>query len=199
MSLIPTLRKVLAAPHPAPAELLTGDAAEQFMKDGRIVPAAVLMAIVDRPRPTLLLTKRTETLKRHAGQISFPGGRIDPGDASEVAAALREAEEEVGLLPDKVDILGTLDPYMTITGFQVTPIVGVIPPDLDLTPHAAEVARVFEAPLDVMLAPANHIRQRIEFQGRERFYYEIDWDEERVWGATAAMIVNLGRRLAHTL
>src|SRR3546814_3530849 len=102
------------------------------------------MAIVEHPRPTLILTRRTDTLRRHAGQVAFPGGRVDPEDSGIVAAALREADEEVGLPPDKVDVIGVLEPYQTVTGFRVTPVVGVVPPGLELVPHAAEVARVFE-------------------------------------------------------
>ncbi len=197
LSLIDEIRHVLAIAHPAPAELLSGDVVDDASDEGHIVAAAVLMAIVDRPRPTLLLTKRTDTLRRHPGQVAFPGGRIDAEDDGVVSAALREAWEEVGLPPDKVDVIGMFEPYLTITGFHVTPVVAVIPPDLVLVPHAAEVASVFEAPLDIMLEPANHIEQAVEWQGHDRHYYEIDWDGERVWGATAGMIVNLGRRLAY--
>lgn len=197
MKLIDEIRRSLSGPLPAEALLLPGDTLDDEREEAKIVPAAVLMAIVARPRPTLLLTRRTETLSRHAGQVAFPGGRVDPGDAGPVAAALREAEEEVGLAPHLVDVLGLGDPYRTTSGFHITPVIGVIPPDLDLRPHEAEVALVFEAPLDVMLEPANHIEQAVEWQGQNRHFFEIDWDGERVWGATAAMIVNLGRRLAY--
>jgi 8-oxo-dGTP pyrophosphatase MutT (NUDIX family) len=197
MSLIDQIRHVLGAPHPHPAELLNGDFFDADSDGAQVVPAAVLMTIIARPRPTFLLTRRTTTLRRHAGQVSFPGGRIDPEDKGEISAALREAQEEIGLSPDHVDVIGVLEPYRTVTGFHITPVVGVIPPDLPLVPHAAEVALVFEAPLDVMLEPANHIQQAVEWQGRDRHYYEISWDGERIWGATAAMIVNLGRRLAY--
>lgn len=197
MSLIQQIRHVLQMPHPQPAELLAGDFPDSLPTGGRIVAAAVLMAIVEHPRPTLILTRRTDTLRRHAGQVAFPGGRVDPEDSGIVAAALREADEEVGLPPGKVDVIGVLEPYQTVTGFHVTPVVGVVPPGLELVPHAAEVARVFEVPLDVMLEPANHIEQAVEWQGHDRHYYEIGWDGERIWGATAGMIVNLGRRLAY--
>ncbi len=128
--------------------------------------------------------------------MPFPGGRLDPEDAGPVAAALREAEEEIGLPREAVDVLGTTDIYHTGTGFAVTPVVGIVPPGLVLTPHDAEVAAVFEVPLDFALNVANQIERTGEFRGRERHYYEILWGDWRIWGATAAMIVNLGRRLA---
>lgn len=196
MTLIERIRHVLTLPHPSSIESIGGDAIGLGSNDP-FVPAAVLMAIVDRPEPTLLLTVRPDTLRQHAGQVAFPGGRVDPGDDGAVAAALREAWEEVRLPPSEVDVIGTLEHYQTITGFHVTPVVAVIPPDLPLAAQVAEVSKMFEAPLHVMLEPANHIEQAIEWQGRDRHYYEIDWDGERVWGATAGMIVNLARRLAY--
>ena len=156
--------------------------------------AAVLIAITDRDEPGLILTVRRENLRTHAGQVAFPGGRLDP-DEDAVSAALREAHEEVLLEPKSVDLVGTLDPYRTITGYIVTAVVGVIPPDLPLAPHEHEVADVFEAPLAFVLDPANQKRVSALFQGRERHYYEILWNGRRIWGATAAMIVNLSRRL----
>src|SRR3546814_21082401 len=108
------------------------------------MPAAVLVPVTDRAEPGVILTQRTKTLSRHPGQIAFPGGRVDPGDADVTAAALREAEEEIGLPPARVTVIGAADRYRTITGFEVTPIVGVVPPDLVLTPHEAGVAEVFE-------------------------------------------------------
>lgn len=160
--------------------------------------AAVLIPVIARPELTVLLTQRTESLSTHAGQIAFPGGRVDEADASVVDAALREAEEEIGLERARVEIIGTADPYLTITGFEVIPVLGIVPPDLALTPHPGEVAAVFEAPFRHLLDPAHqHIRTAM-FRGRERTYYEIDWHEQRIWGATAAMIVNLSRRLALT-
>ena len=162
----------------------------------RLVPAAVLVPLVERESGlTVLLTQRAETLKDHAGQISFPGGRIDPGDDGPIAAALREAQEEIGLPPDSVEIIGLADVYRTITGFEVTPVVGIVPPDLPLSPHPGEVAALFEAPLHYLLDPAHqHVRSAL-WRGRERHYYEIDYEGRRIWGATAAMIVNLSRRL----
>ena len=156
--------------------------------------AAVMIAVTERPEPGVILTVRREHMRTHAGQIAFPGGRQDPGEAA-VAAALREAQEEILLDPAEVDVIGEIEPYRTVTGYIVTPVVGVIPPDLPLEPHEHEVADWFEAPLDFLLDPANQQRRSALFQGVERHYYEIVWNERRIWGATAAMIVNLSRRL----
>jgi len=173
-------------------ELLLGDMIEQDHDQG--TPAAVLVAITDRPDPGVILTVRREHLRTHAGQVAFPGGRIDAGEDA-VAAALREAHEEILLDPALVEVVGTADAYRTVTDFLVTPVLGVIPPDLPLEPHEHEVADWFEAPLDFILDPRNQQRRSALFQGRERHYYEIDWNGRRIWGATAAMIVNLSRRL----
>ena len=162
--------------------------------EGSLKPAAVLVPVTDRARPGVILTQRTETLRSHAGQIAFPGGRLDPGEDA-VAAALREADEEIALPPAAVTVVGEADRYRTVSGYTVTPVVGVVPPDLALRPSEAEVASVFEVPLDFLLDTANHVEARTQWQGRERRYYEIMWDDRRIWGATAAMIVNLARRL----
>lgn len=156
--------------------------------------AAVLMAITDSADPGMILTVRRDDMRIHAGQVAFPGGRVDDGEAV-IAAALREANEELGLDPGSVAIIGTLDPYRTITGYEIVPVLGVIPPDPALEPHEHEVADWFEAPLDFLLDPANHQRRATLFQGRDRHYYEINWNGRKIWGATAAMIVNLSLRL----
>ena len=195
MSLATRLRQALELGHRRSPELLAGDVLDDEAAGGEITPAAVLVAIVNRPDPTVILTLRPETMRRHPGQISFPGGRIDPGDDGPIAAALREAEEEIGLPPGAVEIIGIADVYRTITGFEVTPVVGIVPPDLPLSPHPGEVAAMFEAPLHYLLDPAHqHVRAAI-WRGQERHYYEIDYEGRRIWGATAAMIVNLSRRL----
>ena len=194
MTLAERLRAALAADH-APV-LLSGDLRDVTAdSDGVPTPAAVLVAVTDRSSPGVILTQRTDSLRRHAGQIAFPGGRIDPGDADATAAALREACEEIGLAPAAVELIGEADRYRTITGFEVQPVVGVIAPDLVFTPQPAEVAAVFEVPLDFVLDPANHVETSVEWQGRDRHYYEIAWRDYRIWGATAAMLVNLSRRL----
>ena len=190
MSLADRLRDALAAPSGhAPLE---GDLPEQ--RANANVPAAVLMAVTDRPEPGLILTIRREHLRTHAGQIAFPGGRLDPGEDA-LAAALREAQEELLLDPGVVDPVGQIDQYRTVTGFVVTPVLGVVPPDLPLEPHEHEVADWFEAPLGFVLDPRNQHERSALFQQRMRHYYEINWKEHRIWGVTAAIIVNLSRRL----
>jgi 8-oxo-dGTP pyrophosphatase MutT (NUDIX family) len=180
---------LLSEPAEPPVE---GDLPE--LRNRAAIPAAVLIAITDRSEPGVILTVRREHMRTHAGQVAFPGGRVEQGE-DPAGAALREAYEEIGLGPDEVDVMGTLDPYRTVTGYVVTPVVGVIPPDLPLYPHEHEVADWFEAPLAHLLDPANQKRQGALFQGIERHYYEIMWNGRRIWGATAAIIVNLSRRL----
>jgi len=193
VTLAERLRASLAANDHSPV-LLPGDSVAQY-DAGAPAPAAVLVAITDRPEPGVILTQRTDTLRRHAGQVAFPGGRIDPDDEDAAAAALREAEEEIALPRDAVELIGPADRYLTVTGFDVTPVIGVIAPDLAYRPNEAEVADVFEVPLGFILDPANQVRASAEWQGRTRSYYEINWRNRRIWGATAAMIVNLSRRL----
>jgi len=194
VSLADRLRAALTASDHTPL-LLPGDQRVPPFDTGDPADAAVLVAITDRPEPGVILTQRTDTLRRHAGQVAFPGGRIDPEDANAAAAALREAEEEIALPRDAVELVGPTDLYLTVTGFSVTPVIGVIAPDLDYRPNEAEVADVFEVPLAYVLDPANQIEAQAEWQGRTRTYYEIVWRDRRIWGATAAMIVNLSRRL----
>lgn len=196
MSLASRLREALDLGHSRSPILLEGDPLDPMMPENRpVTAAAVLVPIVDRSEPTVILTLRPETMRKHAGQISFPGGRIDPGDEGPVEAALREAEEEIALPRSAVEIVGVADRYRTITGFEVTPVLGVIPPDLPLTAHEPEVAAIFEAPLHYLLKPEHHVVRTALWHGHERSYYEINWQGRRIWGATAAMIVNLSRRL----
>jgi len=184
------LRQSLAiSPREAPLE---GDLPE--LRAQAEVDAAVLIAVTDRPDPGVILTVRREHLRTHAGQVAFPGGRVDPGEDA-VAAALREAREEILLDPDAVEVIGAIESYRTVTGYVVTPVIGVIAPDLALEPHEHEVADWFEAPLDFLLDPANQRRASALFAGQTRHYYEIVWNDRRIWGATAAMLVNLSRRL----
>lgn len=193
MTLAKRLREALELGRSRSPILLAGDAPDIAPDEG--TPAAVLVPIVDRPSPTAILTVRTDALRKHAGQIAFPGGRIDPEDDGPVAAALREADEEIGLPREAVEIVGLADRYRTVTGYEVTPVIGVVSPELSLQPHPGEVAAVFEAPLYYLLDPRNQAVRTAEWQGRERRYYEILWEDRRIWGATAAMIVNLSRRL----
>lgn len=196
MTLADKLRHALARGHAEAPILLTGDNRDDLVGTGEVlVPAAVLIAVTDRADPGVILIQRPETMRRHPGQIAFPGGRIDLGDEDAIEAALREAEEEIALPPDVVTVIGTIDRYRTITGYQVTPVIGVIPPDLPLVANETEVTEWFEVPLSFLLEPANHIEQAVEWQGRERHYYEITFGDRRIWGATAAMIVNLTRRM----
>jgi 8-oxo-dGTP pyrophosphatase MutT (NUDIX family) len=162
---------------------------------GALMPAAVLVPIVCRDSPGLILTQRTDRLTHHGGQIAFPGGRIEPGDTDAIAAAAREAYEEIGLEPDAIEPLGFLDRYATITGFDVTPVLALVDPDARLVPDPGEVADVFEVPLDWVLDPANQERRAREFLGRTRHYHAIEFEQREIWGATAAMIVNLAERL----
>ncbi len=196
MSLARSLREALDLGQSRSPILLEGDPLDPIMpKDAPVTPAAVLVPIVDRSEPSVILTLRPETMRKHAGQISFPGGRIDPSDEGPVDAALREAEEEIALPRSAVEIVGVADRYRTITGFEVTPVLGVIPPDLPLAAHEQEVAAIFEVPLHYLLKPEHHVVRTVMWRGRERCYYEINWQGRRIWGATAAMIVNLSRRL----
>lgn len=189
-SLADRLRSALSAPPSEPP--LEADLPE--LRAHATKPAAVLIAITDAPTPGVLLTVRREHLRTHAGQIAFPGGRVE-ADEEPSAAALREAHEEILLEPTAVDVVGPLEPYRTVTGYLITPLIGVVPPNLPLKAHEHEVAELFEAPLDFLLDPANLRRESALLQGRERHYYQIDWNGRRIWGATAAMIVNLSRRL----
>ena len=155
-------------------------------------PAAVLVPLVERePELTVLLTERTAHLASHAGQISFPGGGVEPEDRDEIAAALRETHEEIGLPPDRIDVIGRLDTYVTRTGFQVEPVVGLVRPPFTVRPDANEVADVFEVPLSVILDPDHPKRHSRMFQGRERYFYVYPFEDRYIWGATAGMLLNL--------
>lgn len=163
--------------------------------------AAVLVAIVQREQPTVLLTERTAHLSNHSGQVAFPGGKVDPGDADAAAAALREADEEVGLESDRVEVLGTLPVYATGTAFLVTPVVALVAPEGELRPNPYEVAEIFEVPLAFLLDPANHRRHALDVGGVRREWFSMPYtdpatgDVRFIWGATAGMLRNLYRFL----
>jgi len=159
---------------------------------GRFAPAAVLVPLVRRKEGlTVLLTQRTDHLPKHAGQVSFPGGKSEPHDASAVETALRETEEEVGLDRRLVEVVGQLDVYETRSGFEVTPVVGLVDPGFSLKPDPYEVADVFEVPLSFILDPANHRRDSRELEGLTRVFYVLPYPNRYIWGATAGILVNL--------
>ena len=161
-----------------------------------LTPAAVLFPIVVRDAGhTVMLTQRTAHLRDHAGQISFPGGRVEADDLSPTHTALRETEEEVGLSRERVEVLGFLPEYRTGTGFRVTPVVGLVHPPFDLQPDPFEVAEVFEVPLAFLLDPANHQRHEMHYRGALRQYFAIPYGDYFIWGATAGMIRSLSQRL----
>ena len=157
--------------------------------------AAVLIPVIAHGEPTVLFTQRTTHLKSHAGQVSFPGGRCEPGDASVEFTALREAAEEIGLAADRVEILARLPDYRTRTGFRVSPIVGLATPPLELAPDPREVEAVFEVPLAFLLDPRNRQRRTREFQGLTVGFYVFEYQDRVIWGATAGILVNLYKML----
>jgi 8-oxo-dGTP pyrophosphatase MutT (NUDIX family) len=158
-------------------------------------PAAVLVPIVAHEEPTVLLTQRSKTLSTHAGQVAFPGGRIDPGDASPLAAALREADEEIGLPARYATPLGYLDSYLSGTGFRIVPVVALIEPGFTLTINPSEVDEVFEVPLSFLMARENHESRSGMWKGIERHFYAMPFEKRNIWGATAGMIRNLYEKL----
>lgn len=194
MTLEERLRAAIDAP--SPEEPAQDDMDRHEKRSG--TAAAVLVPIIPRISPTLLLTVRAGDMRTHPGQVAFPGGRIDPGESA-VEAAMREAEEELGIPEAAIRILGSIDAYWTGSDFRVTPIVALVQPDLDLRPQPSEVEEWFEAPLDRLVDPAHHHRGSIEWKGRSRHYWQIDFEGRNIWGATAGMIVNLSKRLRHAL
>ena len=161
----------------------------------RFRSAAVLIAFTERAEgPGILLLHRPSNMRSHPGQIALPGGGIDPGETP-TEAALRESWEELGIHQHDVRVVGTGDVYHTHSGFEITPVLGVVPADIEINPNPTEVAQWFEAPAGFLLDPASHKQQWIDREGALRAYYEISWQEHRIWGITAAIIVNLSRRL----
>ena len=197
-----TVRRRLSTPRPSArrsdADLINPEARRlELAALGRTLkPAAVLVPLVDRPEGmTVLLTQRSPNLTDHAGQISFPGGRIDPCDTDATTCALREAREEVGLEPGRVEIVGRLDTYVVRTGFEITPVVGLLDPPGVLKPDPIEVVEVFEVPLSFFLDPGNVRKEPREFKGRLSHFYVWPYPGYYIWGATAGMLVNLSEVL----
>jgi 8-oxo-dGTP pyrophosphatase MutT (NUDIX family) len=160
-----------------------------------IRPAAVLVPVVDRAEPTVLLTQRAIHLPQHPGQISFPGGKIEPSDETPLAAALREAEEEVGLDASVVDPIGYLDLYMTTQGFRIVPLLARIAPDYRLTLNPSEVDEAFEVPLQFLMEPGNHQKHSRDWEGIKRYYFEIPFEHRKIWGVTAGILRNLYEKI----
>lgn len=185
--------EIIAALDPARA-VSTED--ERHLQPGRDYrDAAVLIPITDRPEPGVILTQRPLWLRSHAGQVAFPGGKIDPEDENPIAAALREAEEELSLPREQVTILGATDVYTSGSGYHITPVVGVIAPDLPLVANPQEVEDWFEVPLHFLIDPANLEKRAAIWQGQNRHYYDMHWNGRRIWGVTAGIIANLARRI----
>jgi 8-oxo-dGTP pyrophosphatase MutT (NUDIX family) len=162
-----------------------------------VTPASVLVPIVTHAGGlTVLFTQRTAQLRAHSGQVSFPGGRAEPGDASPESTALRETQEEIGLAPERVEVIARMPEYLTRTGYRVTPVIGLVAPPLGLAPDSREVAEAFEVPLAFLLDSSNHKRETRELAGKQVGFWVMQYGERRIWGATAGMLVNLYRMLA---
>jgi 8-oxo-dGTP pyrophosphatase MutT (NUDIX family) len=191
------LRRRFAAAAP-PAASIYGDEGPR-PDPATLRPAAVLVPVVARrPELTVLFTRRAAHLKEHSGQVSFPGGRVHAEDASPEATALREAREEIGLEPARVELLGRMSEYCTRTGFRITPVIGIVMPPLELRPDANEVEEIFEVPLAFLLDPANRRRESREWQGELRWFFSMPYERHYIWGATAGMLVNLANHLVRS-
>jgi 8-oxo-dGTP pyrophosphatase MutT (NUDIX family) len=190
---LPELRRRLSRRSPPEFSVYGDDGAG---REGATVAAVLIPVVAYAEGLTVLFTQRTTHLKSHSGQVSFPGGRAEPGDASAEFTALREAEEEIGLAAERVEILARLPDYHTRTGFRVTPVIGLVQPPLELAPDPREVEEIFEVPLDFLLEPANQQRRTREFQGQSVGFYVFEYHNRTIWGATAGMLVNLYRMLA---
>lgn len=160
----------------------------------RFTPASVLVCVTESEAPGMLLLHRPSNMRAHPGQVAFPGGKRDPGENA-VEAALREAHEELGIDPADVQVIGTSDLYRTGSGYEITPVIAVVPPDLEIRPNPAEVAQWFEAPVDFVLDPVNQQVKSVEFNGTMHNFIEIMWQDHRIWGVTGAICHNLARRL----
>ena len=173
---------------------LTGLRNDAAFAPSPVRPAAVLIAVTDQHEPGVILTHRPLDMREHPGQVAFPGGKLDAGEDA-VGAALREAREELAIDAADVRVIGASDRFVTGSGYDVTPVLGLVPPDLPIIPNPSEVSEWFEAPLGYLLDPANHRHKQAEWMGRVRPYVEIEWQGHRIWGITAAILANLARRL----
>lgn len=191
LSLPARLDALFRAGHAAP---VSGLQDETQFAPAQLRPAAVLMGVTDRAEPGLLLIHRPSTMRAHPGQVAFPGGKLDAGETP-IEAALREANEELGIDPRDVQVIGETDRYRTASGYDITPVLAVVPPDLALTPNPTEVAAWFEPPVSFVLNRDNHATKSAVLHGQERRYLEIMWQDHRIWGVTAAIIANLARRI----
>ncbi|MCB1536591.1 MAG: CoA pyrophosphatase [Rhodoblastus sp.] len=199
---IPFVRQKLATPGRTPARQPGDDYAIADQRDEEIAaaleaakPAAVLIGLIERPQGvTVLLTERATHLRSHSGQVAFPGGKIDPGEDA-LAAALREAEEEIGLHSRHIEPFAALDPYLSGSGYRISPIVAQIHPPFDLAINHEEVAETFEAPFAFVMDPANHQRQSREWKGAIRHFYAMPWESHYIWGVTAGILRNMYERL----
>jgi 8-oxo-dGTP pyrophosphatase MutT (NUDIX family) len=192
-ALLERLKRIFDEGHGIELPGLRTDAA--FAPPGEVRPAAVMVGVTDRPEPGVLLIHRPLDMRQHAGQVAFPGGKLDPGEDA-VEAALRETHEELGINPHHISVIGASDRFVTGTGYDITPVMGLMPPDLPIVPNPVEVSGWFEAPLRFVLDPANRVRKQAEFRGKVREYTEIVWEGHVIWGVTAAIIENLSQRLA---
>jgi 8-oxo-dGTP pyrophosphatase MutT (NUDIX family) len=174
-----------------------GETLMMVSRDRPLKPAAVLVLVVNHAVPTIVFTQRTSHLTDHAGQISFPGGRVEPTDANAAATALREANEETGVDPSAIEIIGELPHYTTGTGYRITPVVGWAPGPVGYEPDPSEVAEVFEVPAPFLLDPSNHRQELAMYKGRMRSYYAIPFGQRYIWGATAGMLITFSRVVAH--
>ena len=186
--------RLRTALHSAPAASTFRESVDETR---RLKPAAFLFPMVAHEAGcSVLLTQRTSHLRHHPGQISFPGGGVEPDDLSPLHTALRETHEEIGLRPEQVDVMGFLPDYCTVTGFCITPVVGIIAPPLKLHPDTEEVAEIFEVPLAFLLDPANHREHIMDYAGKQRHFFAIPYQGHNIWGATAGMIISLYRALS---
>jgi len=192
---VPSLRSEDTSKSSTIGDGLAGSSTGDYA-DMDLIRAAVLVPIVSRPNgPSILLTERSPEMEKHAGQVSFPGGHVEESDDGYIAAALRETQEETGIAPEYVTVLGGLDECRTGTGFRIAPVVGLVERGFSLTPERSEVAEIFEVPMSYLFDPTNHGRGSFERNGRHREFYDINYEGHRIWGATAAMLINFYSKL----